>query len=67
LNTRDIREFVCTKGAFSTHIDKIDPGIVVKLPIGVQARERTAEEKHSEVGGNGSELPPRLKRRDEIT
>ncbi len=59
MNTREIREFVCTKGAFSTHIEKIDRGIVVKLPIGVQAWERTAEEKHSEVGGEGPELPPR--------
>ncbi len=54
-----IREFVCVTGAFSTHVYKIERGIVMKLPIGVQARERTAEEKHSEVGGNGSELPPR--------
>jgi len=37
----------------------IERGIVTKLPIGIQARERTAEEKHSEVGGKGSELPPR--------
>jgi len=32
--------------------------MIVKLPIGVQAQQRTAEEKHNEVGGNGSELPP---------
>jgi hypothetical protein len=58
LSARLIRELACTKGAFSTRIDKIDRGIVMKLPIGVQARARTAEEKHSEVGGDGSELPP---------
>jgi hypothetical protein len=67
LSARLIREFARTRGAFSTRIEKIDPGIVMKLPIGVQAREQTAEEKHSEVGGNGSELPPCLERRDEIT
>jgi hypothetical protein len=33
--------------------------MVMKLPICVQARGRTAEEKHNEVGGNESELPPR--------
>jgi hypothetical protein len=33
--------------------------MVIKLPIYVQAGERIAEEKHSEVGGDGSELPPR--------
>jgi hypothetical protein len=47
------------KGAFSTHIEKIDREMIMKLPIDVQARGRTAEEKHSEVGGNGSKLPPR--------
>jgi hypothetical protein len=47
------------KGAFSTHGEKIDCQMIRKLPIDVQARGRTAEEKHSEVGGNGSELPPR--------
>jgi hypothetical protein len=31
----------------------------MKLPISVQAPARTAEEKHNEVGGDGSELPPR--------
>jgi hypothetical protein len=67
LNSRLVREFVWINGAFSTQIEKIDRGFAVKLPIGVQARERTAEEKHSEVGGNGSELPPRKERRDEIT
>jgi hypothetical protein len=35
------------RGAFSTHIEKIDREIAIKLPINVQARERTAEEKHS--------------------
>jgi hypothetical protein len=55
------------KGAFSTQIDKIDFEMITKLQIDVQARERTAEENHSEVGGNGSELPPRLERHDEIT
>jgi hypothetical protein len=54
-----IRKFAHTVGAFPTHIDKIDRGIFMKLPIRVQAQERTAEEKHSEVGGNGSKLPPR--------
>jgi hypothetical protein len=48
-----------TKGAFSTQVERIDCEIASKLPISVQARGRTAEEKHSEVGGNGSELPPR--------
>jgi hypothetical protein len=56
---RPIGEFRSTRGAFSTRIEKIDREIAIKLPINVQARERTAEEKHSEVGGNGSELPPR--------
>jgi hypothetical protein len=32
--------------------------MAMKLPISVQAWERIAEEKQSEVGGNGSELPP---------
>jgi len=45
--------------AFSTRIEKIDREIAIKLPINVQAGGRTAEEKHSEVGGNGSKLPPR--------
>jgi len=47
------------RGAFSTRIEKIDREIAIKLPINVQARRRTAEEKHNEVGGNGYELPPR--------
>jgi len=59
LSVRLIREFTSIKGAFSTHIEEIDREIIVKLPINVQAREQTAEEKHSEVGGNGSKLPPR--------
>jgi hypothetical protein len=59
LSARLIRELAGTRGAFSTRIEKIDRGIVMKLPIGVQAPARTAEEKHSEVGGDGSELPPR--------
>jgi hypothetical protein len=59
LSVRPISEFRSTRGAFSTRIEKIDREIAIKLPINVQARERTAEEKHSEVGGNGSELPPR--------
>jgi hypothetical protein len=33
----------------------------MKLPIGVQAREQTAEEIHSEVGGDGTELLPRCR------
>jgi hypothetical protein len=59
LSARLIREFAGTRGAFSTRIEKIDREMIMKLPIDVQARGRTAEEKHSEVGGNGSELPPR--------
>jgi len=59
LSARPIRELRLIKGAFSTRVDQNDRGIVVKLPIGVQAQQQTAEEKHSEVGGNGSELPPR--------
>jgi hypothetical protein len=59
LSVRPVREFTSTRGAFSTRIEKIEREIAIKLPINVQARERTAEEKHSEVGGNGSELPPR--------
>jgi hypothetical protein len=31
---------------------------VRNLPLDVQAREQSAEEKHSEVGGDGSEPPP---------
>jgi len=31
---------------------------VQKLPLDVQAYEQSAEENHSEVGGDGSELPP---------
>jgi len=67
LNARPVRKFTLARGAFSTRIEEIDREIAIKLPINVQAREQTAEEKHSEVGGNGSELPPRLVRRDEIT
>jgi len=37
---------------------KIDHRKLMKLPIDVQAQEQTAEENHSEVGGDGSELPP---------
>jgi hypothetical protein len=60
LSARPIRERrLIKKGAFSTRINQNDCGIVVKLPIGVQAQRQTAEEKHSEVGGNRSELPPR--------
>jgi hypothetical protein len=59
LSGRHIREFTSTKGAFSTRIDKIDREMIMKMRIDVQARERTAEEKHNEVGGNGSKLPPR--------
>jgi hypothetical protein len=33
--------------------------MAMKLLIDVQAWKRTAEEKHSEVGGEGPELPPR--------
>jgi hypothetical protein len=51
-------EFISERGAFCTHLEKIDCGKIAKLPIGVQAWEQTAEEKHSEVGGDGSELPP---------
>jgi len=53
------------RGAFFTHIEAIDrrkrmklPLDVQKLPLDGQARKQTAEEKHSEVGGDGSELPP---------
>ena len=59
MSVRIICEFMSIKGAFSTHIEKIDCEMIMKLPIDVQARGRTAEEKHNEVGGNGSELPPR--------
>jgi len=59
LSVRLIREFASIRGAFSTRIEKIDRKMIRKLPIDVQARRRTAEEKHNEVGGNGSELPPR--------
>jgi hypothetical protein len=59
LSVRIIYEFISIKGAFSTHIEKIDCEMIVKLPIDGQARGRTAEEKHNEVGGNGSKLPPR--------
>jgi hypothetical protein len=59
LSVRFIREFTSIKGAFSTHIEKIDRETIMKLPINVQARGRTAEEKDNEVGGNGSDLPPR--------
>jgi len=31
---------------------------VRKLPLDVQARRQSAEEKHSEVGGREAELPP---------
>jgi len=34
------------------------PLVEQKLPLDVQARKQTAEENHSEVGGDGSELPP---------
>jgi len=40
---------------------------VRKLPLDVQARKQSAEEKHSEVGGRESKLPPYRERRDEIT
>ena len=53
-----IRKLACRRGAFYTHIETIDRGMAMKLPISVQARERIAEEKHSEVGGDGPELPP---------
>jgi len=57
LSVRIIYGFISIKGGFSTHLEKIDCEMIMKLPIDGQARERTAEEKHSEVGGNGSKLP----------
>ena len=47
------------RGAYYTHIEAIERGMAMKLLIDVQAWKRTAEEKHSEVGGEGPELPPR--------
>ncbi|MFB3118463.1 MAG: hypothetical protein ACE1ZP_06820 [Myxococcota bacterium] len=47
------------RGAYYTHLEAIGRGRALKLLIDIQAWGRTAEEKHSEVGGNGSELPPR--------
>ncbi len=58
MSSLPIRKLACKRGAFYTHIETIDRGMTMKLPISVQAQERIAEEKHSEVGGNGSELPP---------
>jgi len=58
-------ESMSRRGAFYTRIEIVDCGKMLKLPIeveklpiGVQAREQTAEENHSEVGGDGLELPP---------
>jgi hypothetical protein len=58
-------EFMPIRGAFYTHVEVIDrrkmmklPINVQKLPLDVQAYEQSAEENHSEVGGDGSELPP---------
>jgi hypothetical protein len=53
-----IRELAGKRGAFYTRIETIDRRMAMKLPISVQAWERNAEENHSEVGGNGSKLPP---------
>jgi hypothetical protein len=62
------------RGGFYTHIEIIDlrklmklPINVQKLPLDVQAYEGSAEENHSEVGGDGSKLPPCRERPDEIT
>ncbi len=47
------------RGAYYTHIEAIERGMAMKLLIDVQAWGQNAEEKHSGVGGDGSELPPR--------